>query len=144
MLPILPKQYAKLKLTQGPQAVVMALYGFQIHCVLSCFSHVQLFVTPWIAACQAPQFVGFSRQQYWSGLPCPPSGDLTAPEIKPASLGSPELAGRFFTTTTIWEVPIRPGYKLYVPHLDSIYKRSVSRFHELKNKQVTFTKKTER
>ena len=64
MLPILPKQYAKLKLTQGPQAVVMALYGFQIHCVLSCFSHVQLFVTPWIVACQAPRLVGFSRQQY--------------------------------------------------------------------------------
>ena len=67
MLPILPKQYAKLKLTQGPQAVVMALYGFQIHCVLSCFSHVQLFVTPWIAACQELLSMEFSRQEYCSG-----------------------------------------------------------------------------
>ena len=198
----------------------MALYGFQIHCVLSRLSRVQLFTTPWIAACQAPQFVGFSRQQYWSGLPCPPSGDLTDPEIKPASLESPELAGGFFTTKNFpggaevktsacsvgdlgsipglgrspgegngnplqnsclenpmdggawwatvhgsqrvrhdWATslhfftttatreapnPLRPGYKLCVPHSNLIYKRSVSSFHELKNKQVTFTKKPER
>ena len=38
-----------------------------------------LFVTPWTGACQAPLSVGFSRQEHWSGLPCPPPGDLTAP-----------------------------------------------------------------
>ena len=42
---------------------------------------------------------GFSRQEQWSGLPCPPPGDLPDPGIKPASLMSPALAGRFFTTS---------------------------------------------
>ena len=45
-------------------------------CVLSRFSRVRLFVTPWTVACQAPLSMGFSRQEYWSGLPCPPAGDL--------------------------------------------------------------------
>ena len=40
-------------------------------CVLSRFGHVQLFATPWTVACQAPLSVGFSRQEHWSGLPCP-------------------------------------------------------------------------
>ena len=42
--------------------------------MLSCFSHVQLFVTPWTVAHQAPLSMGFSRQEYWSGLRCPPPG----------------------------------------------------------------------
>ena len=54
-------------------------------CVLSRFSHVQFSVTLWTVAHQAPLSVGFSRQQYWSGLPCPPPGDLSDPGIKPAS-----------------------------------------------------------
>ena len=57
-------------------------------CVLTHFSRVQLFVTPWTAAHQAPQSKGFSRQEYWSGLPCPPPGDLPKPRIKPVSLMS--------------------------------------------------------
>ena len=48
----------------------------------------------------------FSRQEYWSGLPCPPPGDLPHPGIKPASVMSPELAGGFFTNRAIWEAPI--------------------------------------
>ena len=43
-------------------------------CRLSCFSRVQLFATLWIVACQAPLSMGFSRQDYWSELPCPPPG----------------------------------------------------------------------
>ena len=66
-------------------------------CMLSCFSCVQLFVTPWTIACQALLSVGFFRQEYWSGLPCPPPGDLPNPGSKPASLLPPALAGRFFT-----------------------------------------------
>ena len=45
-------------------------------CVFSCFSHVRLFVTPRTVACQAPLSMGFSRLDYWSGLPCSPPGDL--------------------------------------------------------------------
>ena len=45
-------------------------------------SYVQLFATPWTVACQAPVSMGCSRQEYWSGLPCPPPGDLTNPGIE--------------------------------------------------------------
>ena len=73
-------------------------------CTLSRFRHVRLFVTLWTVACQAPLSMRFSRQEQWSGLACPPLGDLPDPGIKPMSLMSPALAGGFFTTTrTIWE-----------------------------------------
>ena len=68
------------------------------------------FATPWTLAHQAPLSMGFSRQEYWSGLPCPPPGDLPYPGIKPASLMSPALAGRFFTISTTWEDCITPYY----------------------------------
>ena len=71
--------------------------------MLSRFSCVQLFLTPWTVAHQAPLSVGFSRQEYWSELPCPPPGDLPHPGIKPASLMSPALADWFFTTSATWE-----------------------------------------
>ena len=47
--------------------------------------------------------MGFSRQEYWSGLPCPPAGDLPDPGIELESLTSPALAGGFFTTSATWE-----------------------------------------
>ena len=56
--------------------------------MLSHFSCVQLCGILWTAACQAPLSMEFSRQEYWSGLPCPPPGDLPDPEGKPASLTS--------------------------------------------------------
>ena len=62
------------------------------------FSHVRLFATPWTVTCQAPLSMGFSRQEYWSGLPCPPPGNLPNPGIEPTSLASPVLTGRFLTT----------------------------------------------
>ena len=62
--------------------------------------------TLWSVALQAPLSVGFSRQDYWSGFPCSPSGALPDPGIKPESLTSPTLAGRFFTTSTIWEAQL--------------------------------------
>ena len=52
-------------------------------CMLSHFSHVQLFVTLWTVACQAPLSVRFSRQKYWSGLPCLPPGDLLTQGLNP-------------------------------------------------------------
>ena len=48
-------------------------------------SHVRLFVTLWTVPCQAPQSMGFSREEYWSGMPCAPPGDLPHPGIKPRS-----------------------------------------------------------
>ena len=66
-------------------------------------SYVRVFVTPWTLARQAPLSVGFSRQEYWSGLPCPPAGELPDPGIRPASLMSSALAGVLFIISTIWE-----------------------------------------
>ena len=64
-------------------------------------SHVPLFATPWTIAYQAPLSMGLSGQEYWSGLPCPPPGDLPDPGIKPEPLMIPALAGEFFTTGAI-------------------------------------------
>ena len=72
-------------------------------CTVSCFSRGQLFMTLWTAAHQTPLSMGFSRQEYWSGLPRPSPGDLPDPGAEPASLKSPALAGRFFTASAIWE-----------------------------------------
>ena len=68
--------------------------------MLCCFSCVQLFVTLWAVACQAPLYMGFLRQEYWSGLLCPPPGDLPNLGMEIASSVSPALAGRFFTNGT--------------------------------------------
>ena len=75
-------------------------------CVPSCFSHVRLFATLWTVACQAPLSMESSREEYWSGWPCPPPGDLPDPGIEPTSLMSPALADRFFTTSATWEAQI--------------------------------------
>ena len=64
-------------------------------------SHVQLFATPWTVACQAPPSIGFSRQEYWSGLPFPSPGDLPdlgmedgSPALEEADSLSPESPGK--------------------------------------------------
>ena len=64
-------------------------------CMHSHFSRVPLFVTTWTVALQAPVSMGFSRQESWSGLPCPPPGDLPDPGIKPVSPASPASAGAY-------------------------------------------------
>ena len=66
-------------------------------------SRVRLFVTPWAVAHQGPLSMGFSRQEYWSGLPFPSPGDLPHPGIDPMSLMSPALTGEFFTISATWE-----------------------------------------
>ena len=71
--------------------------------MLSYFSRVWLFATPWTVARQASLSLGLSRQEYWSGLTFPPSGDLLDPGIELATLSSPALAGGFFTTSATWE-----------------------------------------
>ena len=65
-------------------------------------SRVWLFATPWTVVRQPSLSMGFSRQEYWNGLPCPPPNDLLDPGIKLTSLISPALAGGFFTTSAIW------------------------------------------
>ena len=65
-------------------------------CVLNPFSHVWLFMTPWTVAYQASLSMGFSRQEYWSGLPCSSPWDLPDTGIEPMCLASPALAGFFF------------------------------------------------
>ena len=84
-------------------------------CVLSCFSRV--FGTLWTVARQAPLSMGFSRQEYWSGLLCPPPEDLPHPGMEPTSPASPALAGGFFPTSTTWEAQslynLQLSYKIY-------------------------------
>ena len=82
-----------------------ALKWENLACMLSHFSHVQLFAIPWTVACQTPLFIEFFRQEYWSELPCPLPGDLPSPGIELVSLTSPALAGGFFTTSATWEAP---------------------------------------
>ena len=73
-------------------------------CVLSHFSHVQLFAILWTVAHQAPLSLGFSWQKYFhEGWHALLHGGLPDPGIKPMSLMSPALAGGFFTTSTTWE-----------------------------------------
>ena len=70
--------------------------------MLGHFSHVWLLATPWTVACQAPLSMGFSRQEYWSGLPFLSPDDLPDPRIEPAS---PALAGGFFYHWATREAP---------------------------------------
>ena len=64
-------------------------------------SNILAWRIPWTVACQAPLFMGFSWQEYWSGLPFPPPGDPPDLRIKPSSPGSPVLSGGFFTTESL-------------------------------------------
>ena len=63
--------------------------------VLSCFHRVRLFLTPWTVA-HWVLLMGFSRQEYWTGWPCPPPGDLPDPGTEPASPATLELQADFF------------------------------------------------
>ena len=74
-------------------------------CLVGRFSHVWLFATIWNVTQQA-LFMGFSRQENWRGLPCPPPGDLCNPGTEPTSLMSPTLADCFFTTSATWKAHI--------------------------------------
>ena len=89
----------------GPENSIMM---YMHACVLSHFSCVWLFVT---LACQAPLSVGFPRQEYWSGLPFPPSGNLPGPGMEPLSLMSPELAEGLFFVFYHWATREAPVFK---------------------------------
>ena len=79
--------------------LIYHLYNVRV-CAVSHFSCVQLFVTLWTTACQASLSVGFSSQEYWGGLPCPPPRNLPDLGIEPRPLMSPALAEKFFTISS--------------------------------------------
>ena len=83
--------------------------GSSVFIAMGCTCVGQASVTPCTVAHQAPLPTGFSRQEHWSGLPCPPPEDLSNPGIEPMSLMSPASAGGSFTTSPTWDVPFR-GY----------------------------------
>ena len=88
-----------------------------------------LCVAVWTVAHQALLSIGFSRQEYWSGLPCPPPWDLPNPGIEPKSLTSTALAGRFFTTSATWEAQEYWSGLLFAPSgslLILCYKRNIA------------------
>ena len=78
--------------------------------MLSHLGHVSLCVTPWTVTHQVPLSVRFSRQEYWSGLPCHPPGDRPDQVIESTSLRSPALAGGFFTTRPLGKPKTRIIY----------------------------------
>ena len=89
------ERYSALRIRYGPYI------GLYVR--VKSLSCVQLFVTLQTVARQAPLSLGFSRQEYWSGLPCPPPGDLPDPGIEPGSLTSTCIDRRFFTISATWE-----------------------------------------
>ena len=81
----------------------------KVHAAWYYFRHVWLCATLWTVACQVPLSMGFSRQEYWSGLPCPSPGDLPDPEIEHTSPVSPALQADSLPT----EPPGKPGSKIW-------------------------------
>ena len=101
-----PRLHSRLARRWNSNLLVLhpACFHFPAECPHACVpSRVQLFATLWTVARQAPLSMGFSRQEHWSGLPCPPPEDLPSPGIKPTSFTSPVFAGRFFTSGATWE-----------------------------------------
>ena len=91
----------------GPSGISTQVSQLCVHMLSCCavlnhFIHVRLLVTLWTVAHQVP----LSRQEYWSGLPYPPPGDLPNLGIKPTTSTSPALASVFFTTRATWEAPV--------------------------------------
>ena len=90
--------YASISLIVKCEIVQHLLWLFFV-----CINH--FCATLWTVAHQVPQFMGFSRQEYWSGLPYSPLGDLLGPGVKLTSLLSPALAVGLFAASTTWEAP---------------------------------------
>ena len=113
-----------------------AFFGNIIDCSVAQVCLVSDSATPWTVACQAPWSMKFSRQEYWSGLPFPTLGDLPDQGIKPKSLASPALAGRFFITAP----PGKPINRLHISKynsnkIDKISRRNIENVNsQSKNK----------
>ena len=97
-------------------------------------SRVQVFVTPWTVACWAPLSKGFSRQEYWSGLPCLPPGDLPHPGIEPTPLYVSCIGRQVLAISTTWEAQFiktlwqvyigQSETKIYIANFDRVERRN--------------------
>ena len=93
----------------------MGAHSLSLLCGLSCFSRVWFFATLWTAACQALLFIGFSRQEYWSGLLAMPSAKGSSyPRDQTESFKSSAFAGQFFTTNVTWEAQLSILYTVSI------------------------------
>ena len=118
--------------------------GYSLHyvCMLGCFGRVRLCGTLWTTACQALLSKGFSRQEYWSVLPCPPPGHLPDPGIKTASLTFPAVAGVFL----IAEPPGKSHLHYYLDIIGGITKSNQKAIRTIRtgkteiNKPIFFQK----
>ena len=114
-------------------------FGCLSSITISCAKLLQSYLTT--DCSQAPLSMGFSREEYWSELPCPPPGDLPNPGTEPASLTSPALAGGFFTTSASWKaqgegsgrISWSSSISLYYPLV--WYLRSWARQHQEQSNQ---------
>ena len=105
-------------------------------CACGHISCVRLFVMLWTVALQTPLSMGFSRQEYWSGSPCPLPGNLPDLGIEPASLMSSELADGFFTTSATWEAPPTYTVVLFVFCRGGIFLSPVYCWHVADTQQM--------
>ena len=96
----------------------MYAHGLALLCMPDRFNSIQLIATLWTAACQAPLSIEFSRQEYWSGLPFPPPGDLSDPGIEHVSPVAPALQ-TFFTTEPVGK-PLVPLLLLLLSHFSHV------------------------
>ena len=98
-----------------------------IQCLSLKVTHIQRCVTPGTAARQAPLSLGSSRQEHWSGLPCPPPADRPNPGIKP---GSPDLSS--FGFTSFWSLPYSISCYLRITNTGWMRHRKPQSFHRIK------------
>ena len=109
----------------SPVLVFWVFFFFTVHlCMLSLFSHVQLFATPWTIACQASLSLRFSRQEYWSGLPFPTLGDLPHPGTELKSPVGRWILYHWATQKTPW-----PSYLWVNEPCPKSWKRRPSSVH---------------
>ena len=114
-LPGFEKQLCKTSTASVPTRRLKgpAILQFSCACMLSRSSRVRLFVTPRTVAHQAPLSMGFSRQDYWRGLPFPPPGNIPDPGFEPISFIS--CIGRRVPTSTTWEA-LQSPWDLFIEY----------------------------